>query len=320
MNIPRISRLDSGQNYFLARELEKIETEEAPEIFAGFLWSQYVPRATDVSPWENVHTYRMSTAQGQAKAHGPNGNDAMRVNVTREEFSRMVKQYDASFDYGVREIQAAAAKGLGLDRDLAAAAMASIGSRIDACVALGDGTQITGLLNHGSVDDSTSPSAKTGGGTSWMGAGATAEEILVDINGLVAATWQRVQQGAPWNDRGGMPMFQKFVLLLPLDRYAKIAGKARSTTSDTTILKYALQNNPFIEAIEPWWHCDTADGGNPRMMCYPRNKRAVEAVVPEEYVQMPPEERGLNVDTSCYGTCAGTIIKYPVACSYMDSI
>lgn len=316
-----IARFDAATNYFLARELEKIEAEEAPTLFAGLLWKAYVPRATDTSPAERIHTYRMTTPQGAARLMGPGSNDAPRVNVTREEFSRPVKVYDAAFSWHVLEVMAAAEKNLPLDRDLAQAAMSVIARKIDACVALGDSSnaQITGLLNHPDVDDSATPTTKTGGGTSWMGVGATAEELLQDINTLVSETWARVQQGQAWNG-GAMPLFQKFTILLPLDRWAKIAAKPRSSNSDTTVLRYALQNNPMIESIEPWWHCDTADGGNPRMACYPRDKMCVEAVVPQEYEQLAPQESGMEVVTPCYGSSAGTIIKYPFACGYMDSI
>lgn len=327
MLIPSISRLDSGQNFFLARELENIETTEYPVIFAGVLWSKFVPRATDVAPYESVHTYRMFEVQGRAKVGAPNATDQNQVNIVRSEFSRNVVEIPGEFEWGIREIQAAAAKNLPLDRLLPQAAMSVIARKIDRMVALGDGTsKITGILNHPDVADSgtgLTPTTKTGGGTSWLNGTATPTEILTDINSIVTTTWARLQQATSWPGGDGTPMFDKFIVLLPLKHWALIASTPRSINSDTTILKYALDNNPMIEAIEPWWHCDTADADHsdgPLMACYPRDPKAVSAVVPLEYQQQAPQESGLKVVTPCYGTCGGTIFRYTVAASYMKQI
>lgn len=118
------------------------------------------------------------------------------------------------------------------------------------------------------------------------------------------------------------PAFDRFTVLVPSTRYSLIASTPRTDNSDTTILQFLLRNNPFIESIEEWFQCDTADaaGTGPRMVAYPRDPMCVGALIPDEFSQLSPQEEGHNINVPANGSCGGTVVRYGVAMRYMDNI
>jgi hypothetical protein len=313
-----MSKLDSNQNVFFARQLEDIDEKNYETLFAGMLGRRYVPLVEGIPEWANVHTYRMFEMTGSAKIIGPNANDLPRVGVKATETSRNIKQIGTSYGWSVREIQQAAATGTPLDALTVQAARSAVGREVDSLVAVGNSSHaIEGLLKLTGVN-LVVPSTKTGtgAGTAWIRTVAVSpDEILHDINNLVSQTRARLKQAGDQ-----IPMFARFTILLSSAEYGYIATTPRSANSDTTILKYALQNNPWIESIEEWSMCDTADHDNTnnRAVCYPRDPMCLGAIIPQEFTSLAPQEEGLNIVVPATGSCGGVICRYPVAVSYMD--
>jgi hypothetical protein len=314
LNLPR---LDSNQNIFFSRQLEAIDDKDYETLFAGMLGRRYVPLIEGVPEWANVYTYRMYEMTGKAKIIGPGANDLPRVGVKATEASRVIKQIGTSYGWTVREIQQAAATGQPLDDLTVMAARSAAAREIDDLIAVGNSDfAIEGLLNITGVQIDAA-GAKTGGGTTWLGAGATGDEILKDINTLI----QNIR-GALKQADAQVPQFARFTVLVPSEQYSKIATTARTSTSDTTILKYALQNNPWIESIEEWFKCDNAAAGGvtDRMVAYPRDPLWGGCLVPQEFTALAPQEEGLNIVVPATASCGGVVVRYPVAMRYMDGV
>lgn len=317
-----LSRLDSNETIFFLRQLEAIDPVAYMTLFAGILGRKYIPLVENVSPLENVYTYRMYTIHGQARLGAPRGKNHPVVQVTAEEVSQNIKQIPVSFGWTVREIQQAAKYNVPLDSLTIQAAMSTIARKQDIMLAFGEaGTNIKGLLNNAGVVLST-PKTKTGGGTVWTGASVLADEIVFDINRIVSDTRAALHQASKMPGGDSTPAFDRFVILVPSVRYSLIASTPRTSTSDTTILQFVLRNNPWIESIEEWFQCDTADaaGTGPRMVCYPRDPMCVGALIPQEFEQLAPQESGHDIIVPANGSCGGTVIRYTVACRYMDNI
>lgn len=313
-----MSRLDSNQNVFFSRQLEDIDAKNYETLFAGMMGRRYIPLVEGIPEWANVHTYRLFEMVGEAKIIGPNANDLPRVTVKGVEASRVIKEIGTSYGWTVREIMQAAATGAPLDTLTVQAARSAVARETDDLLAIGNSTfGIEGLLKLTGVN-LVVPSTKTGtgAGTAWIRTVAVSpSEILHDINNLVSQTRLRLKQAGDQ-----IPQFARFTILLDSASYSYIATTPRSDNSDTTILKYALQNNPWIESIEEWWQCDTADHDNTnnRAVCYPRDPMCLGAIVPKEFTALAPQESGLNIVVPATGSCGGVICRYPVAVSYMD--
>ena len=206
-----------------------------------------------------------------------------------------------------------------LDTVTVAAARSMAARAIDNFIALGNaplgGTDITGLYNNAEIAV-LSPQTKTGG-LPWITAGNLPDEVLNDINYVT----EELTLGLSQTDTPG---FNKFTFLIPTAQYTYIATTPRSDLSDTTVLRFAIMNNPWVDSIEPWWQGNLAgtvdDEPGTRLVAYPRNPIAVSALVPQEFRPLAPQERDLEIIVPASASCGGTIWRYPVAGRYMDGI
>lgn len=315
MMLRPFQHLDSTQVAFLQRELEELDKQAYEALVPGNLARKYIPDQQGMAEWLESYRYKMYTRRGKTKLGGKNGDRLPRVSLTMLSVIRRIEQFPLSYGWTVREIQQAAATGVPLDSLTVMAARTSASRKVDDFLALGNGSDIDGLLSNSSGDvNIETPTTKTGG-AAWTTAGNTPDQVLADINKLT----EQLTTGLKQTDSPG---FDKFVLLIPTTQYAFIATTPRSTFSDTTILKFAIQNNPWIESIEPWWQCNGAGAGgsSDRIVAYPRTPLAVAGIVPQEFRPLSPQERDLEIVVPVSVSCGGTILRYPVAVRYMDGV
>jgi len=312
--MPAGYRLDSDDTVFFLRQLESIDQKPYQVLFSGMLARRYIPNQEGVDPTSNVYTWRMYERTGRAKASGPNANDQNRVGVRGGERSVTIKQIATEYGWTVREIQQAAKVGVPLDQMTVNAAKRAVDFEVDDLLAFGEADLgIVGIYNLPNVN-STTATTKTTTGKDWL-ANTPPAEILADYNLLIAELRAGLKQAGD-----SSVVWPKFAILSPSKDYAIAATTPRSTTSDTTILKYAIQNNPWIESIEEWWKGDAAGGANtPRHVAFPRDPDAVSAVVPTEFTSLPPQAEGLGYVIPAFGSCGGVVNRYPVACRYMNT-
>ena len=93
----------------------------------------------------------------------------------------------------------------------------------------------------------------------------------------------------------------------------------RSDNSDTTILEMAKKSQ-FVEDIVEWNLLDTADGGDPMIVAYPRNAMCLGGVIPREWEQREPQEQGHDINVPAIASCGGTVIRYPIAVRYLKGV
>ena len=316
--IKQIEHLDANETLFFLRQLEHQDPKKYENLFAALKGRRFVPMIDGIPEWATSHRYKMYEVVGEAKVASPDTTEMPTVGVRAREVQRNIKSIEVKYEWTVDEIKASAATGAQLDDFTVMAAMSAAERQVDKLLAIGNSAfGIEGLLNHTGVTASTA-GTKTGGGTSWLGAGALPDEIIKDVNLMLQETRDALKQAS---ERGGMdaPAFERWVLLLPGARYTKIATTARSSTSDTTILEWLLRNNPFIESIEEWSECDSVAGAT-RAFLYPRSELCVGGIVNQEFTQHAPQADDLKIKVPCQMKCGGTIIRYPVACRYMASI
>lgn len=314
----RFEKLDANETIWFARELESIDETEYTELLPGALARKYIPDVPNIPDWANSHSYKMYKLQGDVKFAGPNADDARRASLTATETVRLIKQLEESYSWTVREIKQAAATRKPLDRLTVLAARTAMDQKIDRLLALGDSDRgIEGLLTLSDVDATTAPISKTSG-TKWATNAANSADrpkILGDVNKITTALFQALRQT-------DAPGFQKFTILVPTDAYAAVATTPFNDFSDVTILQFLLKNNPWVEAIEPWMHCDVSpdDPTKGRLVAYPRTPLCLGGVVPNPYSALAPQERNQDIVVPVSGSCGGVICRYPVAMLYMDGV
>jgi hypothetical protein len=305
-------RLDSNESVFLARELESFDPTRYFELYAGLRARRFVPPIQGIAPYDRVYTYSMWGITGKADFYGQHAKDLPRVGVTRREYSRAIKPIGAAFGWTIDEIRAAAAKGIPLDDTTQIAATTAIERKIDTLLALGDeDSGFTGLLNDAGIATDNSVTAVGNWGTdpaNWM----------ASLNKLVGETRARLKLASQMPGGDSIPAFDRFQILLPTAEYAQVKQTPFSDQHPGSVLQVFLANNEeWVSGVAEWSLLDEIDSGDPRAVCYPLNPAALGAAIGREFTQEAPQPEGLSINVPCSASCGGTVIRYPVAFSYM---
>lgn len=308
------NKLDASENAFLARSLEYVKARTYDIKFPALRAREFVPVNNEVDNAAQTVTYRQYSQVGMAKLIASYADDLPRSDVKATEFSIQIKSAGDSYGYNLQEIRAAARAGVDLDGKKAAAARRAMEVLFDRIIAKGDAaTGMLGLLNQPNALTFTVPN---GGGGQATWASKTPAEILkdmIDICEYVPTQTKEVEQVD--------------VLLLPRAQFVKVATTRFSDSSDLTILEVFKRNYANGEdgrsriTVERWDTLDGAgSGGADRMMAYKRDPEHLEAIIPQEFEQLPVEARNLEFVVNCHARIGGVLAYYPMSMVYGDGI
>lgn len=313
-------RLDAAESVFFSRQLESIDRTLYDVKFPLLKARQLLPKVANVGEWDRAYTYRMYETVGNSEVRGPHwigdkATDLDSADAKGTEFTTPIKDLGAKYEYSIGEIKTAMAHGVPLDELKARAARQMLEEDIDTVLAFGDASLgMKGFANHASVDASTfTPSDKGGGNTEWNTAGADPLLIVSDMNQILNQVWTALKEAQGITD--------KLTMVLPSSRYALVASTPLGDNADKTILKFMLDNSPYLAAVVPWHKLEEAGtGDSARMIVYARDPMVCGALVPLEYTRQPEQERGLMLEVPVMARCGGAVIRYPVAMAYGDEI
>lgn len=300
--------LDAVESIFASRELEEIRSKTYEVKYVNLIARNLIPVDSTIDPGVAVVIYRIYDMVGTAKIIADYADDLPRADVVVTEATVKPKNLGDSYGYSYQEMREASYAKVPLDAKKAAAARRAIEQAIDKIAALGDAaTGLLGLLNQPNTNLYTVPNGVSGF-PDW--ARKTPDEIIKDINGILNGIVS-LTKGVETPNR----------LLLPIEQYTFITSTPRSSTSDTTIAEYVMKNNPYLEEIIPWNRLDGAGAsGTDRMVAYRNDPDALQLIIPEEFRQLPPQERNLETIVNCIARIGGVIVYYPLSISYGDGI
>jgi hypothetical protein len=315
---PQQVRLDAATSYFIDQQLEAQDPRKFRQLVPGIVGRRFIPTVQGLSRSQPTYSYVMQLLKGKTIRHGARAKDSRTVEVVAEKVIHTIETYPTTISYEYDDVENARLNGLDLPNDQKLAAVSTLEEKIDACLATGDGNA-KGILNATSVPETTA-GAKTGGGNTWTGASATADELVKDVATAVAATAAALKQARiPGQE---MPNFMQWALFLPDSWYVKAATTYRTNT-DTSALEMILRM-PFIKSVIPWWRAETADAGAARAALVPAldngavNPMAAGAIVPFDYEELSPQLSGFTVSIPARAKAGGCAVPYPVACRYID--
>lgn len=312
-------RLDASESIFFSRELEAIDSRLYNIEFQLLKARQLVPKVNDVGEHQREYTYRQYETFGRAKIIANAADDLPVVEVTGAEFTSRIKPLGLKAVWNLFDIRAAMATGKPLDQMQSQGARVGIETEIDSLLTFGSTLHdMKGFVNHSAVDASTFvATTKAAGGTGWLTAGgapnATGKEMVADVNALVNQVWAALKENPAL---GG-----KLTVVLPAPEYAYLASTPMGDNADKTALKFLLDNNQFIESIQPWHSLSGQGAGTTgRMICYRKDPMVLGAVIPMDFSPQPVQQRGLIFERQYVASCGGVVIRYPVAMAYGDGI
>lgn len=299
----RGQRLDAGETAALARQLEFIYAKTYDVMYPNLKARQFIPVDTSVDSGAEFYTYRQWDQFGMAKIISNFADDLPRVDVLAKEFSAPIKSLGVSYGYSIQDLRRAAMSGSQLDVKRATATRRASEQAVDEIAAFGDAAAgLGGFTNNANVPLVTPNNAP------WST--ATPLEIVADVNKLVNSIVTAT-----------LETYVPDTLVLDTASFAIINTRPMSSTgdSDRTILKFILENNPYLRNIDQWLKLNDAGAADvTRLVCYARDPEVLELVIPQEYEQFPPQARNLEFVVPTHSRIGGVSVRYPLAMAYMD--
>ena len=305
----KLPHFDADESAFLERQLDYIKSQTYDVKYAELKARKLIPVSSEADPGAEKIFYRQYDQFGLAKIIHNYGDDLPRADVKGKEFFAKVQTLGASYGYNRKEMRSAVYGNVPLEQRRANSARRSIAQLENSLAFNGDADAgLVGFFNGTNVPTVTIPNDGTGSSTAW--ADKTEAQILRDMN-LVANTVSSQSLGVEVPD----------TLLLPLSSFNFVSSTPRSANSDTTILNYFLQNNPYIKQVEWVNELETAGAGSTRrMVAYRRDPEVLTMEVPQDFEQLELQIRNLEYIIPCEEYFAGCLIYYPLAIVYGDGI
>jgi hypothetical protein len=300
-------RLDAGETAALARQLEHIYAQTYDVKYAELKGRRFVPVDTSVDAGAEFYTYRQWNMFGMAKLIANYADDLPRVDSLAKEFPAPIKSLGASYGFSIQDMRRAAMSGSQLDARRARAARRAHEQSFDDIVAFGNADAgLGGMTNNANV-----PIVPAVTGT-WITSVATPLQMIEDLNELVNSIILAT-----------LETFIPNTLLLDNTSFQRINSTPMSTTGDAdkTVLRFFLDNNPYITDVDQWNKLNAAGaGGVSRAIAYQRSEEVLAAVEPQPFEQFPPQARNLEFVIPTHSRVGGVRVQYPLAIAYMDDL
>lgn len=303
------TRLDSNESVFFNRELAFVKSKSYDAKYAELKGLMLIPISTEAGAGINEIVYHQYRGVGFAKVIADYAKDFPRVDIYGEEKSVKVKGIGDSYGYSIKEIRASNRTGKGLDQRRAITARRAHDEQMNKMALKSnpqDGT--FGLLDFPGITEVVLQNDGTRSSKTW--ANKTADQIVRDINDMVNAVMD------PTSARE-VPD----TLLLPIAQYNDIATRRIGEAGEKTLMKYILENSPYIKRID--WLAELKNfgaGGTNRALIGRFDEEHITLEIPQPFEQFEPQQEGMEFTIPCHSECAGTIIYYPLAFAYADGI
>lgn len=304
----RMDNLDASENAFFSRQLELVKSRTYDRKYPNLRAREFIPLDPELDNAVETIRLRSYTQVGIAKLIASYADDLPRADVKTDEQTFSVKSIGTSYGYNLQEVRAAQRAGVSLDQKKAAAARRATEVVIDRVLALGDtATGLTGLLNVPNALSYTVPADGTGSSALWTA--KTPAQIVRDMVGICEFIVNQTSEIESPN-----------MLLLPRANFTLIRTTRFDSNSDKTILDWFRAQYPGV-AVEPWYRMlGAGSGGLNRMVAYSMTPDHLQGAVPQEFEQLPVQEKNLEFIVPCHARVGGVQCYYPLSVCYGDGI
>jgi hypothetical protein len=294
--------LDADESIFFTRELQSLKSKtydiKYPELKARTLF----PTDFSAGPGAETIRYEQFSQAGIARLVANYADDLVTADVGAKEFFSPVKSAAMSYKFSLQEVRNAAMAGRPLQPRKANAAKRGHLALENQIAFFGNTeTGLPGFLTNTNITTAVLPNDGTGSSILWST--KTPDQIIRDIN-LMTRTVHTVSKGVETAN----------TLLLPLEQFNLIYDTPRSAQSDMSIAKWVLGNNPHLQAID--W-CEelngTGAGSTDQMVVYNRSPEKLTLEIPQDFEQLPVQERNLAYIVPTHHRIGGVIIYYPLS-------
>lgn len=304
----KMDNLDASENAFFSRQLELVKTRTYDRKYPNLQARSFVPLDPELDNAVETIRLRSYTRVGIARLIASYADDLPRADVKTDDQIFSVRSIGTSYGYNLQEIRASQRAGTNIDQKKAAAARRATEVVIDRILALGDAPSgLTGLLNVPNALVYTVPADGTGSSALWTA--KTSALIVRDMVGICEFIVNQTAEVEAPN-----------MLLLPRPQFTQIRTQRFDSNSDKTILQWFQAQYPGV-SVNPWYRMTGAGaGGTQRMMAYTMSPDHMQGAVPQEFEQLPVQERNLEFVVPCHARVGGVQCYYPLSVAYGDGI
>jgi hypothetical protein len=305
LNPQLAEHFDDAQTVFLREQLTNLKREAIRIEFPEFKARSLIPVKTETSTGDEYVEFKTLERIGRSKIIADYAKDFPSVTLRGTSHIGRIKSLGASYGFSIQEIRNAAKAGVALSTELATAAKEAIIEQENQIAFFGDNEhRLYGMFNNPNIPRSLAPAGV--GGIDWTL--KTPNEIIADMNQVV--------NGVSENSLG---IHMANVLLLPLSKYNAIASTPRSATSDTTILAWFLQNNPYIQRVIWLNELETASSsGDAMAVAYKLDPSVLQLDIPQDFEVFPEQVEGMRFSHPCHSRIAGVHIYKPLAINFLE--
>lgn len=304
---------------FVHSQMTKIETKVYEEKYPELQYKGLVPLDYSANDWAETVTYFSSKQTGQAEFIGQDSTDFPFVDMDLEKFQTGVSMAGIGYSFNLQEIMQARMLGHDLEGRSASRARHSAEEFIDKSILTGNATKgYNGLINYPGITTVAAPAGAAGAGggfTATQWARKTVDELMLDINNLMAGIWIDSQAVAMAD-----------TLLLPPQALVQIFHK-RIPNTDKTLLGYLKENNAYTMKtgkplkIREVRGLETAGAGNTqRLVAYNRSDSVLKAHIPMRFKFLERQVHIMRYMKPGIFRFGGLDIREPMNVRYLDGI
>lgn len=301
----------NDESVFFATELNHVKAKTYDQKVPVNNAMAVFPVAMDTDPGADTVSFDSYDSVGMAKIIANYADDLPRADVKGERTTVKVYNVGSAYGYSTKDIRRARMTGKPLTTQKATAARRANDAKINAIAFKGDKEHgIVGIVDNPNISVYVPTAVTSGSGTSAKWADKTADQILDDMNGCVNSIVDSTL-GAEIPD----------TILLPIAQYNLIAKKRVSDSDGKTVLKFFLENDPYIKNIRPIQELKgLGTNGTDVMFVYRCDPEALELNLPLAFTQYAPQQKNLEFVVACESSCAGVITYYPMSICKCEGI
>ncbi len=309
-SLVRQGHLDASESVYFARELENIRARLYEVKYAENKAFDFMPLATDIDPSDDQWTERISDQVASATLGSDYSEVGPSANVFDVEESGYIRPLKNSYAYSFHDARRSAKWNKRLPERLAMATRRGMADKLDNILLLGDGTatylKLYGLFALTGTDTYTTPAGLSGSKT-W--ALKTSLEVLADLCGPPTQIVTNTKEIFPAN-----------TMILPVSRLEHIKNRTMGDGNSRSIFEEFRLRRPEL-TIKTSIKLETAGTNSTcRVVTYRADSEVLEAIVPVEFEQLPPQQDGYVIRTLCHARTGGVRCRHPKAVNYMDEI
>lgn len=296
---------DAQTTAFAREQLTNVRREAIRVEYPEYKARDLIPVKNDSSNGDEYVEFQILDRKGRAKIVSDYAKDFPAIEMVGTAHIGRIRSLGASYNYSVQEIRNAAKAGTNLKSEKAKMSKEAILEEENQIAWFGDEThQLYGFFNNPNVPRLLAPTGV--GGIDWSL--KTPDEIIDDMNLLV--------NGVSENSLG---KHQPNAMLLPLTKYNLIRSTPRSSTSDTSILKWFMDNHPELKMIDWLNELETASSSGSSMgVAYKLDPSVLQLEIPQDYEVFPEETENLVIKFPCHSRIGGVHIYKPLAVNFLE--